>query len=77
VPQHGAAVDKRQCELAMLVTRDIEAGIAKMADLASHRRGSEVSGVLFDLVNAAQPDDEPAVDLNAVERSESWSRSIS
>jgi len=28
-------------------------------------------------VNAAQPDDEPAVDLNAVERSESWSRSIS
>jgi len=56
---------------------DLEAGIAKMADLASHRRGSEVSGVLFDLVNAAQPDDEPAVDLNAVERSESWSRSIS
>lgn len=56
---------------------DLEAGIAKMADLASHRRGSEVSGVLFDLVNAARPDDESAVDLNAVERSESWSRSIS
>jgi FlaA1/EpsC-like NDP-sugar epimerase len=55
---------------------DLEAGIAKMSDLASHRRSSEVSGVLFDLVNAAQPE-ESAIDLNAVERSESWSRSTS
>jgi FlaA1/EpsC-like NDP-sugar epimerase len=61
---------------------ELEAGIAEMTDLATQRRSSELSGVLFDLVTAAQPDGEDAVDLNAVdlnavERSESWSRSTS
>jgi FlaA1/EpsC-like NDP-sugar epimerase len=61
---------------------ELEAGIAEMTDLAHRRRSTELSGVLFDLVASAQGDGEEAVDLNAVdlnevERSESWSRSTS
>jgi FlaA1/EpsC-like NDP-sugar epimerase len=57
----------------------LDAGIVELNELAAHRRSGDAACVLFDLVRAADPDPdgEALIDLSAVERSESWSRSIS
>ena len=55
----------------------LDAGILELNDLATHRRSAAATCVLFDLVRAAQTDGEALIDLSAVERSESWSRSTS
>jgi FlaA1/EpsC-like NDP-sugar epimerase len=55
----------------------LDDGILQLTELAKCRRDDDVSRLLFDLVNAAPPNETALVDLAAMERSELWSPSNS